>query len=117
MSSMRAAVEVEAVHRLSPICYSVDCFKQLGNMCNKLVISAISFAAMGLAACASEQPTNQVVIDGRTVYVVNAETEQAGHSAAVSACRAGGGSPVFVEIVQFRQKRTSRKAAKFSCTG
>jgi hypothetical protein len=72
-----------------------------------------------VASCsdaATEHPP-RAVVEGRTVYVIDVNSEQDGRSAAVSACRARGGSAVFAEIVAYRYlRRAPAKAARFDCT-
>jgi hypothetical protein len=86
-------------------------------------VDLVCVAALGLAACAAgpvpdEAESSRVVVEGHTVYVVGAGTEQAARLPAVSACRARGGSATFVGIVQFRAQRrpSTTKAAQFECT-
>lgn len=85
----------------------------------KVVLACV--IALGLASCAAGAPSEEtaitrVVTEGRTVYVVDSDSEQAARGYAVSACRAKGGSAVFVGVVQYRYKRRATKAVQFDCT-
>ena len=84
-------------------------------------VGLVCIAALQLAACATDALTGdlanqRVVAEGRSVYVVNAATEQEGRASAVSLCRQRGGTAVFNEIVQYRHKHKISTAAHFDCT-
>jgi hypothetical protein len=84
-------------------------------------VGLVCIAVLQLAACTTDaltaEPANQrVVAEGRSVYVVNAATEQEGRASAVSLCRQRGGTAVFNEIVQYRHKHKVSTAAHFDCT-
>ena len=86
-----------------------------------LKMGLLCTTALQVAGCAGsttteEQGNVRVVADGRSVYVVNVSTEQAGRAYAVSTCRERGGTAVFSEMVQYRYRRKTSPAARFDCT-
>jgi hypothetical protein len=79
------------------------------------------------AACSTKAgggPSEQeVVTEGRAVYVLNVVTEQEARASAVSACRARGGNAAFNGMVQYHRledsppyRHPARRAASFDCT-
>ena len=87
---------------------------------NALKNALLGLAVLGATACASNNgdghPSPQTVTEGRSVYVLNAATEQEARASAVGICRGRGGNAVFNGMVQYRRHHTIFPAAEFDCT-
>jgi hypothetical protein len=79
-----------------------------------------ALALLSATACSTHDGDGssppQVIADGRTVYVLNAATEQEARASAVGICRIHGGNAVLNGMVQYRRHHTLFPAAEFDCT-
>jgi hypothetical protein len=80
----------------------------------------LGLVVLGATACTTpngDGPSSpQTITDGRSVYVLNAASEQEARATAVSICRSRGGNAVFNGMVQYRRHHTVFPAAEFDCT-
>jgi hypothetical protein len=84
-----------------------------------LKLALLGLAALA-AACAPKDGDGHssplTIADGRTVYVLNAATEQEAQASATSICRGRGGNAVYNGMIQYRRHRKSYPAVEFDCT-
>jgi hypothetical protein len=85
-----------------------------------LKLALLELAVLGATACATSDGDGRsgprTITEGRSVYVLNAATEQEARASAVSICRSRGGTAVFNGMIQYRRHHTVYPAAEFDCT-